>query len=92
MSTQQKVCPIVVRVRDSQMEVLAFIHPCAGNQFVKGTIEAGEEPRQAAVRELREESGLIPPSTMMPLGQHRIGPERETWHFFSVVSRGLPDT
>ncbi|WP_410001350.1 NUDIX domain-containing protein [Rhizobium leguminosarum] len=44
------------------LEILAFTHPSAGNQFVKGTVEEGERPQDAAARELREESGLLTPS------------------------------
>lgn len=58
MSKVQKACPIVYRRCDGGAEVLAFIHPSAGKQFVKGTIEPGETPLDAADRELWEESGL----------------------------------
>jgi len=49
-----KVCPVVV----SGGRNLAFRHPLAGCQLVKGGLEAGETPAVGAVRELREESGL----------------------------------
>jgi len=54
---REKVCPVVHQQVDGVLEVLAFRHPSAGNQFVKGTIEDGEPPPTAALRELREESG-----------------------------------
>ena len=60
MTYMNKVCPVVVRLCDGRREVLAFVHPVAGKQFVKGTIESGENPLDAARRELREESGLNP--------------------------------
>lgn len=91
MGTPEKACPVVVRTRDRRLEVLAFIHPSAGKQFVKGTIEAGETPLAAAERELREESGLMAPSPMTFLGKHRIGADGQRWHFFKCVSSGLPD-
>lgn len=49
-----KAFPVVIQ----QDCVLAFQHPLAGKQFVKGTIEPGESTRLACERELREESGI----------------------------------
>lgn len=89
--TVEKACPVVVRRRGSRLDVLAFDHPSAGKQFVKGTIEPGESPIAAAARELREESGLAIASAMTFLGAHRIGPERQLWHFFRYAASGLPD-
>lgn len=42
-SPVQKVLPIVIRRRDS-LEILAFRHPLAGSQLVKGTLENGGAP------------------------------------------------
>ncbi|MBU2863328.1 NUDIX domain-containing protein [Reinekea forsetii] len=56
--TIHKACPIVVRKRDGAFELLAFEHPLAGNQLVKGTIEKNESLESACNRELFEESGL----------------------------------
>ncbi len=53
-----KACPIVLREFNGTIEVLGFIHPLAGKQLVKGTIEAGESIEQACIRELKEESGI----------------------------------
>ncbi|WP_332701490.1 NUDIX domain-containing protein [Devosia sp.] len=53
-----KVCAVPYRRPPSGFEVLAFRHPLAGNQFVEGTLEAGEDPAEGAYRELQEESGL----------------------------------
>lgn len=91
MISAQKACPFVTRATERDLEVLAFRHPAAGCQFVKGTIEEGELPRDAASRELLEESGLICPVEMAALGTMDIGPERITWHFFNWRSTGLPD-
>lgn len=41
--------------RSLGVDVLAFEHPSGGRQLVKGTIEPGEAPEEAAVRELFEE-------------------------------------
>ncbi|ATQ70737.1 DNA mismatch repair protein MutT (plasmid) [Methylosinus trichosporium OB3b] len=92
MYKSEKVCLVVIRTFECRLEVLAFVHPSAGKQFVKGTIETGETPDEAAERELREESGLTIQSPLVYLGQHQIGAERQLWHFFHFCSSGLPDT
>lgn len=91
MSKIQKACPVVFRATKKQIEVLAFNHPSAGKQFVKGTIESGETPRAAAERELREESGISVRSPLIFLGTHEVGTEYTPWHFFSCQSAALPD-
>ena len=92
MLNVQKACPVVTRTTDRGLEVLAFLHPLAGRQFVKGTIEKGETPSDAAKRELFEESGLSCPDPMEPLGKAPIGPDEATWHFYRWHSTGLLDT
>ncbi|MFT3757807.1 NUDIX domain-containing protein [Thauera sp.] len=52
-----KSCPVLLR-RDGEVGILAFQHPIAGFQIVKGSIEEGESPEEAAIRELAEESGV----------------------------------
>ncbi len=52
-----KACPVVIQHKAGP-ELLAFRHPHAGLQIVKGTIEPGEALRQACERELFEESGV----------------------------------
>lgn len=92
MNKREKACPIVIRLFDGRPEVLAFAHPLAGKQFVKGTIEAGENPLDAAIRELREESGVHADGPLISLGTHSIGESLQRWHFFEYVSSELPDT
>lgn len=53
-----KVTAFILRQRTSGPEVLLFEHPSAGIQVPAGTVEEGEEPQSAALREGREESGL----------------------------------
>ena len=72
MKTPGKACPIVMQQRDKKRYVLAFTHPTAGKQFVKGTIEADESPLDGAVRELKEESGLDANVPLIPLGKTNI--------------------
>jgi len=56
MPVIEKACACVVQ----RGRVLVFCHPHtnAGVQLPKGTIESGESPALAVVRELAEESGL----------------------------------
>lgn len=60
-----KACPVVIR---PERQILAFQHPRAGLQLVKGGVEPNEHPAKAAERELSEESGLIL-SAIRDLGQ-----------------------
>jgi 8-oxo-dGTP pyrophosphatase MutT (NUDIX family) len=53
-----KVTAFVVRTTPHGTELLLFEHPHAGVQLPAGTIELGETPEAAALREAREETGL----------------------------------
>ena len=53
-----KACPVVLRLKNNQLELLAFKHPTEGNQLVKGNIKKGEHLDNACIRELKEESGI----------------------------------
>lgn len=55
--TVDKACAVVLRDR-GVLEILAFEHPLAGLQLVKGSVEAGESTCATAVRELMEEAGI----------------------------------
>lgn len=57
MKALTKVWPCVLRYQ-AGWQILAFTHPLAGRQLVKGTLESGESLEQGALRELFEESGL----------------------------------
>ena len=50
----EKVCPYVLRGAGDRLEVLAFRHPLAGCQLVKGSLEPGERVVVGALRELAE--------------------------------------
>jgi 8-oxo-dGTP pyrophosphatase MutT (NUDIX family) len=88
MKLINKACACVIR----QDKLLVFEHPSAGFQIPKGTVEDGEKPEHAVVRELHEESGLQYQGPVTPLGSmdRIVGagpredsePELHRWHFF----------
>ncbi|MEM7190770.1 MAG: NUDIX domain-containing protein [Pseudomonadota bacterium] len=87
----EKVCPMELRASGGGIEFLAFRHPHAGYQVVKGTIEPGEDAMHAARRELHEESGLTPDRPFAFVGQSSAIAEGQIWTFFRVWSNCLPD-
>jgi 8-oxo-dGTP pyrophosphatase MutT (NUDIX family) len=78
----RKACPVVLRETSAgRIEILAFRHPVAGTQLVKGTIEIAESVQRAAERELLEESGLVG-TAIANLGTLQMSePEEHEWHF-----------
>lgn len=58
MPVVEKVCVFVMRDSARGREVLLVEHPSAGIQLPAGTVELGENPEVAALREVREETGL----------------------------------
>ena len=54
----EKVTAFVTRERDGLREMLVFKHPNAGIQIPAGTVEWGENPETAVMREVREETGI----------------------------------
>lgn len=69
--------------------LLVFDHPLAGPQFVKGRIEPGESPANAAIRELREEAG-VDLNDPRPVGIWDAQPA--PWHVFRFDGADLPDS
>ena len=66
-------------------ELLVFRHrdfPAAGLQVPAGAIEEGEDPQDAALREVREESGLTDVRVVGFLGRylHNAAPHRDEAH------------
>ena len=49
---------VIKRGVEGGSELLVFDHPEAGTQIPKGRVDPGESHREAAIRELAEESGL----------------------------------
>lgn len=58
MSFLAKVTAFVVRRTQRGHDLLFFEHPTAGIQIPAGTVEEGESPQEAALREVGEEAGL----------------------------------
>lgn len=87
-----KACPVVLRGAGAQREVLAFVHPEMGKELVKGTIEPGESPRDAALRELREESGIANARVVADLGRWDSDHGGHVWSFhLCEVDGTLPE-
>jgi len=86
-----KACPVVLRTRQS-LEILAFEHPLAGFQLVKGSVEPRETTAAAAIRELQEEAGITG-NVILELGTWHSEITGQTWAFHQCqVSTDLPDT
>ncbi|MGR5554193.1 NUDIX hydrolase [Vibrio alfacsensis] len=87
-----KVCPLVLRNDGESFELLLFEHPLAGVQLVKGTVEMSDDSLEsAALRELKEESGISSVSTTRYLSSWESGYQNQLWHFVLCdVSETLP--
>ena len=72
---------------------MVFRHPSAGIQLVKGTIQPGERPSDAALRELREESGIGDAVVCRDLGLWDAGLDRQIWSIqLCATVRTLPES
>ena len=92
MNFADKACPVVFR--DSSMQqILAFEHPQAGRQLVKGRIEPGENARAAALRELAEEAGIADVGIATDLGTWHSGHHGQVWSLqLCTFKTKLPET
>lgn len=75
-----KACAVALHPDGAPTRVLAFHHPTAGTQLVKGTVEPDEPPLKAAARELWEETGLTVRAGLLLGHSTQIVPN-ELWHF-----------
>jgi 8-oxo-dGTP pyrophosphatase MutT (NUDIX family) len=77
-----KVCPVILRQQGGSWQILAFHHPLAGTQLIKGTLEAGEQPESAVLRELAEESGIDQAVVVEKIGELAVHETEQHWHLF----------
>jgi len=76
MKVVEKVTAFVTRETAGGRLLLVFRHPLNGIQLPAGTVELGESPETAVMREAREETGLDGLRLVRPLGMlERLLPE-----------------
>lgn len=86
-----KACPVLLS-SSLPARLLLFRHPLAGTQLVKGTIEYGETPGEAALRELAEESGIDDAVVERDLGCWTADHLGQVWSFHLCrPGRDLPE-
>jgi len=64
----EKVTAFIIRETKDGHDLLLFRHPSAGVQIPAGTVEDGETPKEAVLREAAEETGLAELSVRRYLG------------------------
>lgn len=72
----EKVTAFITRAGARGTDLLLFEHPYAGIQIPAGTVEIGETPQEAVLREVAQETGLIDVRLRRSLG---------------CAEKGLPD-
>lgn len=77
-----KACPVILRRQDDYWQILAFKHPKAGTQLIKGTVEMDERPEETVLRELTEESGIDETVIVQKIGQLGFRATKQHWHLF----------
>jgi dATP pyrophosphohydrolase len=70
---------VVVFTRAGEFLLLNRVRPPHFWQSVTGSLRPGEAPRAAALRELREETGLVGGTELMDLHQTRLFPIKPAW-------------
>jgi phosphohistidine phosphatase len=78
MARQDKAAVIAYRIRKTRLEV-ALVTTSSGKRWSvpKGSIDEGERPRDAAIREAEEEAGLQGVVARKPLGRYRHGGDQD---------------
>ncbi len=84
-----KSCPVILRQQGDTWQILAFRHPQAGTQLIKGTLEAGERPEIGVLRELAEESGIDQALVVEKIGELDIHEAEQHWHIFLCQPTGI---
>ncbi len=78
----KKVCPVIIRKKIPGKEILVFRHPNGDVQFVKGNIKTGEKSKVAALRELKEESGIENIKSAKLIGAWNTKSRKQVWYFY----------
>jgi 8-oxo-dGTP pyrophosphatase MutT (NUDIX family) len=87
MQVVEKVTAFVTREMANGRQLLIFRHPWNGLQLPAGTVEEGESPETAVLREAAEETGLEGLVLKRPLGMlHRVLPDN---HFLVITTTRL---
>jgi len=93
----RKATAVVLRESRSGKEVLVFDHPLDEGgvmlQLPAGTVEIGEEPETAAIRELFEETGVQASTPILAAVQDEVfeGVSRIRWVYLLQAPTDLPD-
>lgn len=75
-----KLTAFILRPGLDGPQILAFQHPSAGLQLPAGTVDPGETPEAAALREAAEETGLARLRLVANLGSETVrAPEGQGW-------------
>jgi len=71
---------IPVRIRHQRVEI-ALVTTLSGKRWIipKGSLDEGEQPRDAAIRETEEEAGLLGHVERKPLGRYRFKRSNERY-------------
>lgn len=83
-----RACPVVLRNKNNQLELLAFKHPSGRSQLAKGKIDPGESLENACSRELAEESGLQA-QVVRQLGVWDANFKDQVWGFCLMHYEGI---
>jgi dATP pyrophosphohydrolase len=70
---------VVVYTRQGEFLLLNRVRPPHFWQSVTGSLRPGETPRAAALREVREETGLIEGSRLVDLRHSKLFPIKPAW-------------
>lgn len=98
----RKVVACLIRPGLDGVELLVFRHPNGTIQIPKGTLEKGESPEVAVLRELEEESGISAATLGLRVDLDRVAPrgpagaapsEDQVWHVFTLrPAAEVPDS
>ncbi len=89
---RKKACAIILRRKRGKRQILVFRHPDGTVQFVKGNLKRSEKPKRAAIRELKEESGIKGLRAVKLIGVWNSEHRNQVWYFYRCKpEKPLPD-